>query len=172
MTTFDGPRRDQRPLWFRFAMWGVPLVVPFLLFVVVLVSAVARDAEPGGFGEPATGLVPGAATVTGWQRDSSLVPAGFGPNDPGHASPRALVDTMVADARQAADAESWITGRIVSEGSGVATARVYLPLPEYPDAWVAAELLLELSLDPDGWRVDDAHVRFHCERTVRGSLCG
>lgn len=172
MRTFDGPRRDRRPLWKRFATWAVPLVIPVLLFVVLFVYVVASDAEPGGVGEPATGLVPGAATVTGWQQDMSLVPAGFGPNDPGHASPRELVDTMVAEARRAADGQPWITGRILRERSDAATARVYLPLPEYPDAWVAAELVLELRRDPDGWRVDDAHVRFHCERTVRGSLCG
>lgn len=172
----DGPRREQRPAWVRLALAPlpvlVPVLVPVLLLVAVMAYSFARDAEPSGFGEPATGLVPGAATVTGWQQDASLVPAGYGPGDPGHASPQALVDTMVADARQAADAEPWITGTLVSESADAATARVYLPLPEYPDAWVAAELFLELTMESDGWRVADAHVRFHCQQAVRGSLCG
>ena len=169
-------RREQRPAWVRLTLAPVrvfgPVLVPVLLLVIVMGYALARDAEPTGVGEPATGLVPGAATVTAWQRDASLVPAGFGPSDPGHASPRALVDTMVADARQAADAEPWITGTVVSEGTDAADARVYLPLPEYPESWVAAELFLELTLEADGWHVDAAHVRFHCQRTVRDSLCG
>jgi hypothetical protein len=172
VTSQDESRRDRRPLAARLGLWVGPLIVPVLLFAVVFVYAVSRDAEPAGFGEPGTGLVPGAATVTGWQQDMSLVPAGYGPNDPGHPTPRALVDAMVAGAREAADGESWISGRIESEDIDAATARVYMPLPEYPDAFVAAELVLELSLDPDGWHVADAHVRFHCERTVRGALCG
>ena len=171
MTALDGSRRDQRPLRARFAKWAGPLLVPVLILAVVFVYAVSRDGEPAGFGAPATGLVPGAATVTGWQQDLSLVPAGFGLDDPGHASPRALVESMVADARRAAEAATWIAGTIVSEGHDAANARVYLPLPDYPEAWVAAELLLELTRQPDGWHVGDAHVRFHCQHTVRGALC-
>ena len=171
-----GDRREQRPAWVRLTLVPVrvfgPVLVPVLLLVVVMAYSLARDAEPSGFGEPATGLVPGASTVTGWQPGTSLLPAGFGSSDPGHASPQELVDTMVADARQAPDAEPWVTGTIVSEGADAADARVYLPLPEYPEAWVAAELFLELTLESDGWHVDDAHVRFHCQRTVRDSLCG
>lgn len=172
----DGRRREQRPAWVRLAMAPVsvllPVLVPVLLLAVVMAYSFARDAEPSGFGEPGTGLVPGAATVTSWQPDPSLVPPGFGPRDPGHASPQALVDAMVADARQAADAKPWITGTLLSESAHAATARVYLPLPEYPGGWVAAELLLELTMESDGWHVADAHVRFHCEQAVRGSLCG
>jgi hypothetical protein len=169
-------RREQRPAWLRLALVPVrvlgPVLVPVLLLMVVIWHSVARDAEPSGLGEPATGLVPGATTVTAWQQDESLLPAGFGPGDPGHVSPQALVDTMIADARRAPDAEPWIRGTIVPEGAGAADARVYLPLPEYPDAWVAAEWLLELTLKSDGWHVDEAHVRFHCRRAVRDSLCG
>lgn len=173
MAISDEHRREQRPAWVRLALAPVPVLVPALLLAIVFAFSIARDAEPSGFGEPATGLVPGAATVTGWHPwDVSLVPAGFGPRDPGHASPQALVDTMVADARQAADGEPWITGTIVSEGADAANARVYLPLPEYSEASVAAELLLELTLKSDGWHVDDAYVRLHCQRAVRDSLCG
>ena len=112
-------------------------------------------------------------TVTGWHRfDTSLVPAGFGRGDPGHASPQSLVDTMVADARQAADGEPWITGTVVSEGADTAKARVYLPLPESSEVTAATELLLELTAKPDGWHVDTANVRFHCRRAVRDSVCG
>lgn len=151
----------------------VPILVPVLLLAVVLALSIARDADPSGFVEPATGLVPGAVTVTGWHRsDTSFVPDGFGRPDPGHASPRALVDTMVADARLAADGEPWITGTIVSEGADAAKARVYLPLPRYSEASVATEQLLDLALKSDGWYVHDAHVRFHCRRTVRDSFCG
>jgi hypothetical protein len=169
-------RGDQRrPAWARL-LWAPvpvlgPVVVPVLLLAAVLGYSVARDAEPSGLGEPATGLVPGATTVTEWEQDASLVPAGFGPRDPGHASPRALVDAMVADAGRAADGQPWITGAIVAEEEDAARARVYLPTPEYPDTFVAAELLLEVALEPDGWHVDDAHVRFHCRRTVRNGLC-
>ena len=170
-----GRRREQRPAWVRLATAPVhvlgPVLVPVLLAVVVMGIALAQDAEPSGFGEPATGLVPGASTVTGWQPDASLVPGGFGPRDPAHDSPRALVDTMVAHARRASEGEAWIAGTIVSERADTANARIYLPLPDYPDGWVAAELLLELALESDGWRVDDAHVRFHCQRAARGTLC-
>lgn len=173
----DEHRPQQRPAWVRLALAPVPVLVPVLLPVlllaVVLAFSLARDAEPSGFGEPPTGLVPGAVTVTGWHRwDVSLVPAGFGPRDPGHTSPQALVDTMVAGARQAAGGETWITGTIISDGADAAKARVYLPLPGSSEASVAAELLLELALKSDGWYVDDAHARFHCRRAVRGSFCG
>jgi hypothetical protein len=152
----------------------VPVLVPLLLLAVALAFSLARDAEPAGFGEPSTGLVPGAVTVTGWhQGDTSLVPAGFGRPDPAHASPQALVDAMVAQAKQAADGEPWITGTIISaEGADEARARVYLPLPGYSEATVASEQLLHLALKSDGWYVDDANVRFHCRRAVRHSFCG
>jgi hypothetical protein len=164
-------------VWARLASGGgpvvVPLVVPVLLLVGVFAWSVARDAEPGGLGEPATGLVPGAVTVTGWhQADASLVPDGFGRGDPGHASPRALIDTMVAEARQAADDEPWITGTILSEDADAARAKVYLPLPERSAAFVAGEQVLELAVKSDGWYVDDANIRFHCRRAVRDAVCG
>ena len=170
-------RREQRPAWARLASAigpvFVPLVVPVLLLVGVYAWSVARDAEPGGFGEPPTGLVPGAVTVTGWhQADVSLVPDGFGRGDPGHPSPRALIDTMVAEGREAADGEAWITGAIVSEDVDEARARVYLPLPDFSAAFVAAEQLLELAVKADGWYVDDSNVRFHCRRAVRDAVCG
>lgn len=173
----DERRRERRPVWARLAS-GIgplvaPLVVPVLLLEGVFSWSVARDAEPEGLGEPTTGLVPGAVTVTGWhQADISLVPDGFGQGDPGHESPRALIETMVAEARQAADGEPWITGAIVSEDAGVARGRVYLPLPDFSAAYVAAEQLLELALKADGWYVDDANVRFHCRRAVRDAVCG
>lgn len=174
MAISGGQRREQRSAWVRLVLAPVhvlgPVLLPVLLAVVVMGLALAQDAEPSGF-EPATGLVPGASAVTGWQQDASLVPAGYGPRDPGHDSPQALVDTMVAHARSASDGEAWITGTIVSQRADTATARVYLPLADYPDGWIAEELLLELALESDGWRVDDAHVRFHCQRTARGSLC-
>ena len=151
----------------------VPIVVPVLLFAGVLAFSLARDAEPGGLGEPSTGLVPGAVTVSAWHRwDVSFVPAGFGHGDPGHASPQALVDAMVAEARRPAGAEPWITGTIVSEEADEAKARIYLPLPEYSQAFVAVEQLLELAVKSDGWYVDDADVRFHCRRAVRDGFCG
>ena len=170
-------RREHRPVWLRVASaLGpvlVPLIVPVLLFVGVLAFFLARDADPGGLGEPSTGLVPGAVTVTGWHRwDVSFVPDGFGRGDAGHASPQALVDAMVADARLAADGDPWITGTIVSEDADAAKARIYLPLPDYSQAFVAAEQLLELALKSDGWYVEDADVRFHCRRAVRQSFCG
>jgi hypothetical protein len=170
-------RRRQRPAWARLASaLGpvlVPLIVPVLLFVGVLAFFLARDAEPGGYGEPETGLVPGAVTVTGWhQADVSLVPDGFGRGSPGHASPRALIDAMVAEARQAADGAQWISGAILSEGANMARARVYLPLPDYSAAFVAAEQVLELAVKSDGWYVDDSNVRFHCRRAVRDAVCG
>ena len=173
-----GQRRpEQRPAWARLA-WGVgpvviPLIVPVLLLVGVLAWSIARDSEPGGLGEPSTGLVPGAVTVTGWhQADVSLVPDGFGRGDPGHASPRALIDAMVAEARQAADGEPWITGTILSEDADVARAKVYLPLPDLSTAFVAGEQVLELAVKSDGWYVDDANIRFHCRRAVREGVCG
>lgn len=170
-----GRRREQRPAWVRLALAPVhvlgPVLVPVLLAVVVMGVALAQDAEPSGFGEPASGLVPGASTVTGWQQDASLVPTGFGSRDPAYDSPQALIDTMVAQARRASDGEEWITGTIVSERADAATARVYLPLPEYPEGWVAAELLLELTREADGWHVAGAHVRFHCQVAVRKALC-
>lgn len=173
----DEHRSQQRPALVRMALGLgavlVPLVVPVLLFVGVLAYFLAGDADPGGLGEPATGLVPGAVTVSGWHRwEMSLVPDGFGRGDAGHATPQALVDAMVADAREAADGEPWITGTIVSEEADGAKVRVYLPLPEYSEAFVAAEQLLELALKSDGWYVDDADVRFHCRRAVRDSFCG
>lgn len=176
MATPDEPRRE-RPSWARLASGigpvVVPLVVPLLLLVGVFAWSVARDAEPGGLGEPATGLVPGAVTVTGWhQADVSLVPDGFGRGDPGHPSPRALIDALVATARQAAGGEPWITGTILSEDADVARARVYLPLPELSAAFVAGEQVLELAVKSDGWYVDDANIRFHCRRAVRQGVCG
>ena len=169
---------DQRPVWVRLAtpFVGVfaPILLPALLLVALFAYTMAREAEPLGFGEPSTGLVPGAVTVTGWHRfDTSLVPDGFARGDPGYASPQALVDSMATDARTAADGEAWITGSVVSEDAETAKVRVYLPLPQFSDATVAAEMLLELAVKPDGWYVDDADVRFHCRRAVRGgSLCG
>lgn len=149
----------------------VPILVPVLLFAGVLAFSLARDAEPGGLGEPESGLVPGAVTVSGWHRfDTSLVPDGFGPADPGHASPQALIDAMVEGA-SAAGGEAWITGTIVSEDADVAKVRVYLPLPGYSEAFVAAEQLLTLAHGSDGWHVDDAAVRFHCRRAVRDAFC-
>lgn len=169
----DEQRGEGRSAVVRLASVFVPVLVPVLLLVGVLAFSVSRDAEPGGFGEPTTGLVPGAVTVTGWHRwDTSLVPDGFGRPDPGHASPQALIDAMVVAARQAAGGEPWITGTIVSGTDDVAKARVYLPLPEFSAAFVAAEQLLELALKSDGWYVDDADVRFHCRRAVRDALCG
>lgn len=173
----DEHRREQRPAWTRLASGigsvVVPLVVPVLLLAGVFAWSLARDAEPGGLGEPETGLVPGAVTVTGWhQADVSLVPDGFGRGDPGHASPRALIYAMVAEARQAADGETWITGTILSEDADVARARVYLPLPDFSAAFVAGEQVLELAVKSDGWYVDDANVRFHCRRAVRDAICG
>lgn len=149
-----------------------PVFLPMLLLAVALGLSIAGDSEPSGFGEPSTGLVPGATTVTGWHEGARLVPAGFGPGDGGHGSPEALVDAMVADARRAEpEAAPWISGSIVSERPNAASARVYVPLPEYPDGWVAGELLLELAPGSDGWHVTDAHVRFHCRDAVRDSLC-
>jgi hypothetical protein len=177
MTTPDERRGDRRPAWVRTALalgavFG-PVLVPALLLVAVLAFSIGRDAEPRGLGEPPSGLVPGAVTVTDWHRgDTSLVPAGFGRGDPGHASPEALVDTMATDARRAAGGASWITGTVVSERADLATARVYVPLPGDSDVTVAAELMLELVTKPDGWYVDDANVRFHCARAVRLTLCG
>jgi hypothetical protein len=173
----DDHRREKGPAWLRLAsalgLVLVPIVVPVLLFAGVLAFSLARDAVPGGSGEPSTGLVPGAVTVTEWHRwDASLVPAGFGRGDPGHPSPQALVDAMVADARRPGDAEPWITGTIVSEDPDAAKARIYLPLPAYSKAFVAVEQLLELSLKDDGWYVEDADVRFHCRRAVRDGFCG
>lgn len=168
----EHPRR-KGSAWVGLATVLGPVIVPVLLLAGVFAFFVARDAEPSGFGEPVTGLVPGAVTVTAWHRwDTSLVPSGFGQPDPGHASPQALVDAMVADAMQAADGEPWIAGTIVEEGEDAAKARVYLPVPGYSEAFVAAEQLLELSRKSDGWYVEDADVRFHCRRTVRDSFCG
>ena len=168
------PGEPRRPAWVRLARGAlpviVPVIVPVLLLVLVFGLAVVRDMAPSGLPEPATGLVPGAAAVTGWQQDDSLVPAGFGAGDPGRSSPQALVDAMVADARAGAP-EQWISGTIVTDEMDAAKARVYLPLPEDDDGYVAAELLLELVREPDGWHVGDAHVRFHCRRQVRSSLC-
>lgn len=79
---------------------------------------------------------------------------------------------MVADAGQAAGGETWITGTILSEDADGAKVRVYLPIPGFSEAYVAAEQLLTLSLKADGWYVDDADVRFHCRRAVRDSFCG
>lgn len=173
----DGQRRERRPAWARLASGigpvVVPLVVPVLLLVGVFAWSVARDSDPGGYGEPETGLVPGAVTVTGWhQADTSLVPDGFGRGDPGHASPRALIDAMVADAREAVDGASWITGAILSEDADAARARVYLPLPDFSAAFVAAEQVLELARKSDGWYVEDSNIRFHCRRAVRDAVCG
>ncbi len=166
-------RAQQRPAWARLALAFVPVLFPVLVLVVVLAFSLAADAEPGGLGEPATGLVPGAVTVSGWHRwDTSLVPDGFGPADPGHASPQALIDAMVAGAGQTASGETWITGAILSEDADAAKVRVYLPIPGFSEAYVAAEQLLTLSLKADGWYVDDADVRFHCRRAVRDSFCG
>lgn len=177
MAIRDEHRRERQPGWVRLASdigpVVVPLVVPLLLLAGVLAWSVARDSEPGGLGEPETGLVPGAVTVTGWhQADVSFVPDGFGRGDPGHASPRALVDAMVAEAREAADGVQWITGAILTEDADMARARVYLPLPERSAAFVAAEQVLELAVKSDGWYVDDANVRFHCRRAVRDGVCG
>ena len=177
MATPDAHRRERRPAWVRLASGigsvAVPVVVPVLLLAAVFAFSVARDAEPGGLGEPANGLIPGAVTVTGWHRgDMSLVPDGFGHPDPGHASPQALIDAMVGAARQAAGGEPWITGSIVSEDADTARARVYLPLPEFSAAFVGSEQLLELALKSDGWYVNDAAVRFHCRRAVRDAVCG
>lgn len=153
-------------------MFG-PVVVPVLLLVAMYAYTMARDADPGGMGEPSTGLVPGAVTVTGWHRfETSLVPEGFGRGDPGHASPQALLDTMVADARDAADDEPWIAGAVLSEETDTARARVYVPLPDSSDVTVATEMVLELAVKSDGWYVADADVRFHCRRAVRASVCG
>lgn len=164
---------QQRPAWVRLAFVFVPVIVPVLLLAGAFAFSVARDAEPRGLGEPATGLVPGAVTVTEWHRwDTSLVPDGFGQPDPGHASPQTLVDSMVVAARQTADGEPWITGSIISESADAAKARVYLPLPGHSEAFIAAEQVLELALKSDGWYVDDADVRFHCRRAVRDSFCG
>lgn len=173
----DEQNRERRPAWARLASGigpvVVPLVVPVLLLAGVFAWSVARDAEPGGLGEPETGLVPGAVTVTGWhQADTSFVPDGFGRGDPGHASPRELIDTMVAEARQAADGAQWITGTILSEEADAARARVYLPLPDLSVAFVAGEQVLELALKSDGWYVEDSNVRFHCRRAVRDAVCG
>ena len=174
MTRPDAQRPKQRPAWVRLALTAfVPVLVPVLLLAIALALSIAGDAEPAGFGEPSTGLVPGAVTVTNWHRsDTSLVPEGFGRSDPGHASPQALVDTIVARAKQAADGEPWITGTIIVDEGAAARARVYLPLPGYSEASVATEQLLDLTLKSDGWYVADAHVRFHCRRTVRDSFCG
>jgi len=177
VATADDKRRQRRPARARVASgigrFVVPLVLPILVLVGVVAYSLARDAEPGGVGEPATGLVPGAVTVTGWHRwDVSLVPDGFGRGDPGHESPQALVDAMIAGAKRAADGESWVTGTIISEDADAARARVYLPLPELSAAFVAAEQLLELAVKSDGWYVDDAALRFHCRRAVRDAVCG
>ncbi len=169
----DERRTQPRAAWLRLALTFVPVLVPLLLFAVVLAFSIARDAEPRGLGEPATGLVPGAVTVTEWhRRDTSLVPDGFGRRDPGNPSPQVLVDAMVAGARQAAGGETWIAGTIVSEDADAAMARVYLPLAGHSEAYVAAEQLLKLSQKSDGWYVADADVRFHCRRAVRDSFCG
>lgn len=170
-------RRERRPAWARLASGVgpvvVPLVVPVLLLAGVLGWSIARDSEPGGFGEPETGLVPDAVTVTGWhQADVSLVPDGFGRGDPGHASPGALIDAMVAETRQAADGASWVTGTVLSEDDDAARAKVYLPLPDLSAAFVAGEQILELAVKSDGWYVEDANIRFHCRRAVREGVCG
>lgn len=176
-----GHRGARRPAWAGLAAdiapVVVPLVVPLLVLAGVLAWSVDRDSEPGGLGEPETGLVPGAVTVTGWhQADTSLVPDGFGRGDPGHASPRDLIDAMVAEVRQAADGLEWVTGEILSEDADAARprarARVYLPLPDFSTAFVAAEQVLELAVKSDGWYVDDSNVRFHCRRAVRDGVCG
>jgi hypothetical protein len=178
MAIADERRDDQRPVWVRVlsSFVGVfgPVVLPVLLLVALYAYTMAQDAEPGGVGEPSTGLVPGAVTATGWHRfDTSFVPDGFGRGDPGHDSPQALVDTMATEARRAADGAAWISGSVVSQGVDTAKVRVYLPLPEVSNATVAAEMLLELAVKSDGWYVDDADVRFHCRRAVRGgALCG
>ena len=144
-----------------------------LLFVGLLVWTIDRDSDPGGVGEPSTGLIPGAVTASGWHRsDTSFLPDGFGFGDPGFATPEALIDTMTTDARSAADAASWIRGEILTQDDDAAKARVYLPLPEHARSTAGAELLLEMSVKDDGWYVEDADVRFHCRRAVRDGLCG
>lgn len=173
----DGHARERRSGWSRLASAVgpvvAPLIVPVLLLAGVLAWSIARDSEPGGVGEPDTGLVPGAVTATGWhQADVSLVPDGFGRGDPGHESPQALVDAMVAEARLAADDASWIGGEVLSEGADAARAKVYLPLPERSNAFVAGEQVLELAVKADGWYVEDANIRFHCRRAVRQGVCG
>ncbi len=166
-------RLKQGRAWAKLASIFVPVLVPVLIAVAMLAVFVDQDSEPGGLGEPPSGLVPGAVTVTGWHRqDTSLVPDGFGRPDPGHGSPQALVDSMVAAARQAAGGESWISGSIISADADAAKARIYLPVIGHSEAFVAAEHVMELSLKADGWYVDDANVRFHCRRAVRDSFCG
>lgn len=173
----DDRRRERRPTWARLA-WGigpvvVPIIVPVLLLVGVFAWSVARDSEPGGLGEPETGLVPGAVTVSGWhQADVSLVPDGYGRGDPGYATPQALVDAMVAEAKQAVGNEPWIRGEVLSEDGDMARAKVYLPLPDRSVAFVAGEQVLELAVKSDGWYVEDANIRFHCRRAVREGVCG
>lgn len=176
MATPDGHRREQRqPAWVRLAVAPVPvllpLLVPVLLLVVVLGFYAVRDTSPSAL-EPASGLVPGASAMTGWQLDDSLLPSSFGPGDPAHASPQALANAIVARTTQVGDPEPWIGGTIVDEDSDTADARIFLPLPELGDAYVAAEFFLELTRASDGWRIDDTHVRLHCRREVRDSLCG
>lgn len=147
--------------------------MPVLLLAGVLGWSIARDSEPGGLGEPESGLVPGAVTVTAWhQADVSLVPEGYGRGDAGHASPQELIDAMVAEARQAAADAPWITGTVLSEDADAARVKVYLPLPELSAAFVAGEQVLELAVKSDGWYVEDANIRFHCRRAVRQGVCG
>jgi hypothetical protein len=173
----DGHRGERRNGWSRLAS-GIgpviaPLIVPVLLLAGVLAWSIDRDSDPGGVGEPETGLVPGAVTASGWhQADVSLVPDGFGRGDPGYASPQALVDAMVAQAREAAGDASWITGEVLSEDGDMARAKVYLPLLDRSVAFVAGEQVLELAVKSDGWYVEDANIRFHCRRAVREGVCG
>jgi hypothetical protein len=173
----QGHQREQRPAWVRMAWAPVHLLltvlVPMLLAAVVLGLLVARDAEPSGFGEPATGLVPGAATVTAWDRDRTLLPDGFGlARDPGRDAPQALVDALIASVAYG-DAPPWVRGWIVSEDEDRATARVIVPAPAARDHYIATEFHLRLANSPSGWRVRGTHVRFHCRNDVRDTFyCG
>lgn len=140
------------------------------LVLVSLLAACQPTAEPSTPGEP--GLLPGAVAATGWRDGLALVPAGFGPDDRGHASPDAIVSAMVARIREVGEPEPWVRGEVVEEHADVATASVFVPLPGFEDTTVGAELRLALRRDGDGWRVADAEMRFHCRVSVRGSLCG
>lgn len=64
----DEHRTRQRPVWVRLALTLLPVLGPVLLLGIALAITIARDAEPGGYGEPSTGLVPGRAP---YQRTSN-----------------------------------------------------------------------------------------------------
>jgi hypothetical protein len=144
-----------------------------LLCAVVVTAALAAC----GPAEPTAALrappdFPGSAAATEWNTQGDA-PPGYGADGPGYASPRALLDALIAEfGPDLAAGDRSLTGYLLGEdGQGGAVAVLHA-VGGQDDSVAGDEVQLSMRPGADGrWRIVGARVRTHCRRDVAEGAC-